>query len=57
VLRALGLSDAQANTGIRVGLGRFTTAADVDFAADTMAAAAARLGAEKRLAGQGGTPT
>ncbi len=43
VLRALGLSDADANTGIRIGLGRFTTAAEVDFAIDALAATAARL--------------
>ncbi|HWB51803.1 MAG TPA: aminotransferase class V-fold PLP-dependent enzyme [Stellaceae bacterium] len=43
VLRALGLSDERANASIRVGLGRFTTAADVDYAADAIAAAAARL--------------
>jgi cysteine desulfurase len=43
VLRALGLSDERANASVRVGLGRFTTEADVDFAADAIAAAAARL--------------
>jgi cysteine desulfurase len=43
VLRALGLSDAEANSGIRIGLGRFTTAAEVDFAIDALAAAACRL--------------
>jgi cysteine desulfurase len=43
VLRAIGLSDADANTGIRIGLGRFTTAAEVDFAVDALAAAAGRL--------------
>ncbi|MGA8398319.1 MAG: aminotransferase class V-fold PLP-dependent enzyme [Stellaceae bacterium] len=43
VLRALGLSDERANASIRLGLGRFTTEADVDFAADAIAAAAARL--------------
>jgi cysteine desulfurase len=43
VLRALGLSDAEANTGIRIGLGRFTTPAEVDFAIDALSAAAARL--------------
>jgi cysteine desulfurase len=43
VLRALGLSDAIANASIRIGLGRFTTAAEVDFAVDALAAAAARL--------------
>lgn len=43
VLRALGLPDELANASIRIGLGRFTTPAEVDFAADTIAAAAARL--------------
>jgi cysteine desulfurase len=43
VLRALGLSDERANASIRLGLGRFTTEADVDFAADAIASAAARL--------------
>ena len=56
VLRALGLSEADANSGIRVGLGRFTTPAEVDFAVDALAAAAARLTAEAEVAGQGGAP-
>lgn len=43
VLRALGLPDERANASVRLGLGRFTTAAEVDFAADAIAAAAARL--------------
>jgi cysteine desulfurase len=43
VLRALGLPDEAANASIRVGLGRFTTAAEVDFAADALAAAVSRL--------------
>jgi cysteine desulfurase len=51
VLRALGLPDTLANASIRIGLGRFTTAADADFAADALAAAA------NRLTGQGGIPT
>jgi cysteine desulfurase len=51
VLRALGLPDALANASVRVGLGRFTTAAEVEFAADALAAAA------NRLARQGGIPT
>jgi cysteine desulfurase len=43
VLRALGLPDALANAAIRIGLGRFTTAAEADFAADVLAASAARM--------------
>jgi cysteine desulfurase len=43
VLRALGLSDDIANASVRVGLGRFNTVADVDFAVDALANAAARL--------------
>ena len=46
VLRALGLADNLANASIRIGLGRFTTAAEVDFAADAIAAAVARLTAQ-----------
>jgi cysteine desulfurase len=43
VLRALGLPDDEANASIRVGIGRFNTASDVDFAADALAAAADSL--------------
>jgi cysteine desulfurase len=43
VLRALGLSEMAANSSIRIGLGRFNTAAEVDFAIDALAAAAARV--------------
>jgi cysteine desulfurase len=43
VLRALGVSDALANSAIRIGLGRFTTISDVDFAADVLVAAVTRL--------------
>jgi cysteine desulfurase len=46
VLRALGLPDALANASIRIGLGRFNTDAEVDFAIDALAAAASRLTAE-----------
>jgi cysteine desulfurase len=56
VLRALGLSEADANSGIRVGLGRFTTSAEIDFAVDALAAAATRLAVEARMAGQGAAP-
>jgi cysteine desulfurase len=43
VLRAMGLSDAEANGSIRIGLGRFTTPAEVDFAIDALADAASRV--------------
>ena len=39
VLRALGLDDASAGACIRVGFGRFTTEAEVDAAAVSIAAA------------------
>ena len=47
VLRALGMPDALANASIRLGIGRFTTAAEVDFAADAIADAALRLGGNR----------
>jgi len=43
VLRALGLSDALAAASIRIGLGRFTTAEEVDYSVETMAQAVRRL--------------
>lgn len=57
VLRALGQPDAVANTAIRIGLGRFNTAAEVDFAVDALAAAAARLAPEDGVRGAAGLPT
>ncbi|MFQ3623349.1 MAG: aminotransferase class V-fold PLP-dependent enzyme [Acetobacteraceae bacterium] len=39
VLRALGLSDDEAARTLRIGLGRFTSAADTDFAAAALIAA------------------
>jgi cysteine desulfurase len=53
VLRALGLSDDLANASIRLGLGRFTTAAEIEFAVDALAAAATRLRADRRMPGGG----
>ena len=49
VLRALGLGDALAAASLRIGLGRFTTATEVDFAVDTLAAAVLRLRAGGRM--------
>jgi len=43
VLKALGLPDELANGSIRIGLGRFTSEAEVDFAVDRLASAASRL--------------
>lgn len=43
VLRALGVSDDLARCSIRIGLGRFTTAAEVDHAVDRLAQGVARL--------------
>ena len=39
VLRAIGLTEAAAARTLRLGLGRFTSAADVDFAVEALAAA------------------
>ena len=39
VLRALGLDPTAASRTLRIGLGRFTSAADVDFAADALSEA------------------
>ena len=57
VLRALGLSDAVANSSIRLGLGRFTTAAEIDFAVDALAAAATRLRADRVMTQGAERPT
>jgi cysteine desulfurase len=43
VLRALGLAEAAAARSLRFGIGRFTSAADIDFAASALAEAHARL--------------
>lgn len=44
VLKAIGLSDDDALSTIRISLGRFTTAEEVDFAAERLAAAVQRVG-------------
>ena len=43
VLRALGVGDDLAHSSIRVGMGRFTTVEEVDYAAEKMIAAVKRL--------------
>jgi cysteine desulfurase len=43
VLLALGMREDLARSTLRFGLGRFNTAEEVDFAADTVAAAVKRL--------------
>jgi cysteine desulfurase len=45
VLRALGVPEALAAGSLRIGLGRFSTAAEVDYAVESLAAAVKRLGA------------
>ena len=47
VLRALGVPEALAKATIRFGLGRFTTRAEVDFAAATVVESVRRLRAER----------
>ncbi len=43
VLLAMGLEEDTARASLRFGLGRFTTAAEIDFAIEAVAAAVARL--------------
>ncbi|MBS0561884.1 MAG: aminotransferase class V-fold PLP-dependent enzyme [Proteobacteria bacterium] len=45
VLRALGLSDEAAGRTLRIAIGRFTSPADIDYAAAALVAAHARLSA------------
>jgi cysteine desulfurase len=51
VLRALGVPDSLAAASIRIGLGRFTTANEVDYAVETLAAAVKTLGSAVTTAG------
>lgn len=43
VLRALGVDEELAHTSLRLGIGRFTTAADVDYVVERVAVAVERL--------------
>jgi len=54
VLRALGLSDAEARASMRIGLGRTTTAEQVDAATAAIVAAVTRLRGEGSGAARGG---
>ncbi len=49
VLRALGLSDQQASRTLRIGIGRFTSAADIDYAAAALSAAHAACSASTEI--------
>ncbi len=53
VLRALGRSDGAARASLRLGWGRFTTAADIDAAAAELNAVVARLKAGRAALRQG----
>jgi cysteine desulfurase len=48
VLRAMGLPPERVQASLRLSLGRFTTAAEVDRAADAIEAAVARQRASRR---------
>lgn len=49
VLRALGVDEAMAHTSLRIGIGRQTTEAEVDFAADLIVEQVSRLRAMSPL--------
>jgi cysteine desulfurase len=57
VLRALGVPDALAGATLRIGLGRYTTESEVDFAVETLATAARRLAQGERVTGATAPPT
>ena len=48
VLLAMGLDEDMARASLRFGLGRFTTAEEIDFAIEAVAAAVAAAAPEKR---------
>jgi len=49
VLRALGVGEDLAAASLRIGLGRFTTATEVDFAVEALATAVLRVRAGERV--------
>lgn len=50
VLKALGLSDESASRTLRIGIGRFTSAADIEFAAAALVAAHRAPAAQRPMA-------
>jgi cysteine desulfurase len=57
VLRALGLPGDLAGASLRLGFGRYTTESEVDFAIETLAAAAQRLTRDERVTSAVSGPT
>jgi cysteine desulfurase len=57
VLRAIGLPEALARSTLRIGLGRYTTESEVDFAVETLAAAARRVVQGDGVKAAAGGPT
>jgi cysteine desulfurase len=57
VLRALGLPGDLAGASLRLGFGRYTTESEVDFAIETLAAAAQRLARDERVTSAVSGPT
>ncbi|WP_155895848.1 hypothetical protein [Kordiimonas gwangyangensis] len=43
VLAALGRTDAEAQASLRIGIGRFTTVEEMNYAADTLVSAITKL--------------
>ena len=52
MLRALGLSDAQARSSLRLAIGRFNTEAEIDVAIEELATQVARLRSEGSAAAE-----
>ena len=57
VLRALGLPEALAGASLRLGLGRYTTESEVDFAVEALVAGVRALARSERVTAAAGRPT
>jgi cysteine desulfurase len=57
VLRALGLPEALAAASLRLGLGRYTTESEVDFAIEALAAGVRQVAGGKRVTAAAAGPT